>query len=136
MPYPPSSGSMPRPLLLIVDDDPAVLDVTRSMARAIGCRAIVADTAEQALELFAAESPRLTATLVDLHMPGVNGLELLARMREHCAGAHLVLMTGDELDADEQAVADRVTNAVLTKPYHLDRLRKAVYGAAGEARAA
>lgn len=135
MPFQPPSCPQP-PLLLIVDDDPAVLDVTRSMARAIGCRALLADSAAQALELFRDDPHRLSAVVVDLHLPGTDGLQLVRRLREVRDDVHVVLMTGDELDDDVLITAGMAASAVLLKPFHPDDLAAAVFGSAGEAKAA
>ena len=73
MSFQPSSRSIALPQVLIVDDDAAVLDVARSMARAVGWHALVCDHPGQAVELFREHAERIHAVLVDLQ-PG--GLEV------------------------------------------------------------
>lgn len=130
------SRSESVPQLLIVDDDPAVLDVARSMARAIGCHALVADTAHQGLELFREHADRIHALLVDLHMPGADGFALIRAIRAFRADTRVLLMTGDVLDETALARAGVDPDCVLVKPFHLASLREAVFGHPGRANAA
>lgn len=136
MPFPPPSRPEHRPLLLIVDDDAAVLEVTRSMARSMGCRALVADSAAQALEAFRERADDLHAVLVDLHMPSIDGLALIHLVRAHRPGARVVLMTGDDIDEPVLARAGIGPGGVLVKPFSLDDLRAAVFGGLEQDRAA
>ena len=136
MPSLPPSGSLNRPQLLIVDDDPAVLDVTRSMARAIGCHALVADTAQQALDHFRECADRIHTLLVDLNMPRLDGLAFIRLVREYRPSARVLLMTGDVVEPGRLAEAGVPPECVLVKPFSLDHLRDAVFGDSGESRAA
>lgn len=132
----PPSRPVSLPQILIVDDDPAVLDVTRSMARAIGCHALVADTAHQALEHFREYADRIHALLVDLNMPRMDGLGLIRLVREHRPHARVLLMTGDAVDPERLAQAGVPPHCVLVKPFNLSHLKDAVFGDQDQARAA
>jgi DNA-binding response OmpR family regulator len=122
--------------LLIVDDDAAVLDVTRSMARAIGCHALVADNGKQAFDLFRENSERIHAVIVDLNMPRVDGAELIRRIREHSPATFVMLMTGESPDTARVAAAGISPDFVLIKPFTLAGLKSALFGEQGQAQAA
>jgi CheY-like chemotaxis protein len=136
MSFQPPSRLQARPRILIVDDDPAVLDVTRSMARAFGCHSLLADNAQQGLEMFREHSGSLDAVLVDLNMPGLGGLELIRLIREHRADAHVLLMTGDHVDEPVLTAAGIPADCLLNKPFSLARLKSALLGGEGLAEAA
>jgi DNA-binding response OmpR family regulator len=136
VPIQPSSRPEPRPQLLIVDDDAAVLDVTRSMARAIGCHALVADNGRHALELFREHSDRIHAVLVDLNMPRLDGVELIRLIREHRPATFVMLMTGDTVDDARVTAAGISPDYVLIKPFTLDGLKTALFGDRDQAQAA
>lgn len=77
---------------LIVDDD----DILRSrLCMAISARGYDVRTAangDEALALVAESCPDMA--VIDLKMPGMNGLELLTRLREQCASMRVVVLTG------------------------------------------
>ena len=131
---PPTTSARPR--LLIVDDDPAVLDVTRSMARAFGCHSLLADSAQHGLELFLEHSHNLDSVLVDLNMPGIGGLELIRRIRQHRPETHVLLMTADHVDEACLKSAGIPADCLLNKPFSLDQLKSALLGDEGLAEAA
>lgn len=136
MSHPSPSQPLSRPRLLIVDDDPAVLDVTRSMARALGWHALVADDARLALESLRDDPADIHVVLVDLHMPGDGGLELVRRVRECRPDARVLLMTGDAADRASTLAAGAAVDHVLLKPFSLDGLRTALGAGPDQALAA
>ena len=128
--------AQPRPRLLVVDDDPAVLDVTRSMASTFGCHSLLADSAQHGLELFLQHSHSLDSVLVDLNMPGIGGLELIRRIRQHRPETHILLMTGDHVDEACLKSAGIPADCLLNKPFSLAQLRSALLADEGLAEAA
>jgi DNA-binding NtrC family response regulator len=69
--------------VLIVDDDPVQRRLIESMARRFGYEAIAVDGGDAALKLLlAAKGPRIDAVVLDLVMPDLDGLGVLAEMRE------------------------------------------------------
>ena len=109
-----------KPRILIVDDDPGTL---ASLSRAFvleGLEALTASSAPRALERLEAEA--VDAILSDVVMPGMDGLELLARMREQSPGVPVVLMSGQ--GTVETAVKATKLGALdfVEKPVSLDRL--------------
>jgi DNA-binding NtrC family response regulator len=69
--------------ILIVDDDPVQRRLVESMARRFGYDAIAVDGGDAALkQLLAGNGPRIDAVVLDLVMPDLDGLGVLAEMRE------------------------------------------------------
>jgi two-component system nitrogen regulation response regulator NtrX len=109
-----------KPRILIVDDDPGTLE---SLSRAFaleGYVAVTAPSAARALERLGEEP--VDAVLSDVVMPGMDGLELLARLRERCPEIPVVLMSGQA--TLETAVEATRVGALdfVEKPVGLDRL--------------
>ena len=70
-------------LVLVVDDDPLVLDVAARMLEDLGCDVVTAADAEEALETLADQ--RVEILITDVNMPGMDGYELAntaVKMRE------------------------------------------------------
>jgi len=109
-----------KPRILIVDDDPGTLE---SLSRAFaleGYVAVTAPSAARALERLGEEP--VDAVLSDVVMPGMDGLELLTRLRERCPEIPVVLMSGQAtLEAAVEATRVGALDFV-EKPVGLDRL--------------
>ena len=133
MSHPLHQPAVPAPYVLIADDEPAVLEVLRSMARALGCRPLLADTGSQALEMFREHHASIDCALVDLHMPQISGLELLREFRAIDPGARVLIMTGDHLEADQFASETESPDGILAKPFFMTDLQQALLPPQSEA---
>lgn len=102
--------------ILIVDDEPEVLDVLSEQLRCEGYAVTGCRTAEAALERL--KTVPFAAILSDQNMPGMRGLELLARCRELQPHASRVLITGlFSLDTAISAINQGEIFRFLTKPW-------------------
>lgn len=108
------------PCILLVDDDDAMRDVVAFELRKFGCLVVQARSAAAAL--IGARDLPFDLVLTDFHMPGRNGLELLADLRSLYPNLPVVLMSGGGTISQETATADGA-NAFLTKPFSVEDLR-------------
>ena len=106
-----SSG---KPRILVVDDEHQILRALRVILRDAGFEAVPADSAEEALDLAAVQTP--DAAIVDLVLPDLDGVELCRRLREW-SGMPIILLSavGDE-DAKVRALAAGADD-YITKPF-------------------
>jgi DNA-binding response OmpR family regulator len=109
------------PLILIVEDDPTVQGLLRTIMEAEGYDAI---TAADGLEgLLKAEIRHPSVIILDIMMPNVDGERVLQEMRtrEDLAGVPVLIVTGR---ADAHDAFDAVVGAknVFTKPFEPDEL--------------
>ena len=106
--------------ILVVDDDPGMVDTLTDVLAASGY-----DTAKAVSGREAIEKARGTAfdlVLMDIQMPGLNGLQTLHALREVNPRVAVVMMTAytrDELVAESERTTG---HGVLSKPLDLDRL--------------
>ncbi len=109
---------VPRPHILIVDDDVALLENISECLSGEGFEVSVARDAAGALARLAA-LPRPALVIVDQLMPGMTGSELVAQLRREpaLAGVRLVLISGLPPPAGPNAA-----DAVLEKPFGVERL--------------
>jgi len=108
--------------ILVVDDDPDVREVAVSSLESLGYRMLAAENGPAALTVLARNGP-VDLLLVDMAMPGMNGVELIKRARERHGGLRAMLVTGY---ADVAAFAPAAGDLVLQKPYRLERLAESV----------
>jgi CheY-like chemotaxis protein len=108
--------------ILIVDDNNVVQDVLKEFFKE-RYQIQLAPNASQALSMIVRQAPDLV--LLDVKMPGLDGLSLLKSLRETGVSMPIFLMTGyDSLQVAQEALTSGA-NAYLPKPFdlmHLDRL--------------
>src|SRR5215204_6160135 len=89
-----SLATRTRPCVLVVDDEPALLELVRDVVgRGIDCRVLPAATLREAEELIRGESVQLL--LIDVNLPDGNGMSLVPILREHHPAAEAVVITGE-----------------------------------------
>jgi len=103
--------------VLFVDDDPMVSNSTVAMLEQLGHRVLVAPSASLALDVIRLE-PRIDLVITDHAMPGMNGMELAARIRTLKPDVPIILATGY---ADVPASRDPSIPRI-DKPYRLEKL--------------
>jgi PAS domain S-box-containing protein len=101
--------------ILVVDDEPAVLNVVRRSLAASGYDVLVAPNAAEALKLCAQHGDSLRLVLTDVVMPGMGGRELAAKLAPLCPNARMLFMSG--YTDDDLARRGVLGNAFLRKPF-------------------
>src|SRR5438270_12790061 len=106
---------MPNEPILIIDDNPANLKLTRALLSAEGYHVSTAEDAEQALLVLNGFQPRLI--LMDIQLPGMDGLELTRRLRADpkTRGAVIVALTAYSMKDDEQRVRKAGCDGYISK---------------------
>ena len=84
-------------LALVVDDDLNVVSTVKKMLEYGGMRCVIANTGEQALELF--EAGKFDIVLTDLQMPNINGLHVISEITKIDPVQPIMVMTGIERKA-------------------------------------
>ena len=114
--------------ILIVDDNNVVQDVLNEFFKE-RYQVQAAPNASQALSLIVRQPPDLV--LLDVKMPGLDGLSLLKSLRETGVSMPIFLMTGyDSLQVAQEALTSGA-NAYLPKPFDLMHLERLVTEAIG-----
>ena len=85
-----------RDLILVVDDDPTLRIPVRVALETAGYAVEEAADGEEALEKFSRFKP--AAIMMDVEMPGLNGFDVCARIREDEAGVHVPILMVTSLD--------------------------------------
>ena len=94
--------------ILVVDDDPFVAEMLAVILDADGYAVETAEDGEDALAKFAA-APDTGLVISDMNMPGMTGLELIARIRTAKPGIPAILLTG----SDDVALGEEVDEYLL-----------------------
>ncbi len=121
----PSPG-VARPSVLVVEDNLMNQIIAREMVAALGLEPAVVGSGEEALTSCQCTTPDLV--LMDVQMPGMDGLEATRRLRALQAAGRLrrfpiIALTAHAMASDHQASLDAGMDAHLTKPVQLEQLR-------------
>ena len=113
-----------RGRVLVVDDDPEVLETLAELLEHLGYEASTAASGEEAIVAMATVRPQVA--FLDLAMPGISGLEALTYFRQHHRTVPVIVITG--APGQESAQQARAAGAfdVLAKPYDLPTLQSLV----------
>jgi len=115
-------------LVLIVEDEPDLMDVAAALYISMGYEVVTASNAQEALALL--ETRPVDILFTDIIMPhGMNGVELALHAREHHPDVKVILASGYPLPAlklDESSLSDF---AFVNKPYRLSDLARALRSA-------
>jgi len=106
--------------ILVVDDEPMIRSVVRQILEHEGYEVEVAADGLDALTLFGAEPDRFTAAIVDYAMPGIDGNELIRRLRDLRADLPIIQASGWRGDDRDVETGDAVVQ--LAKPFQVDEL--------------
>lgn len=110
--------------ILIVDDQPGIRLLLEEIFQNGGYQTEVARNGEEALQLV--DEVKVDCVLLDMKMPGIDGVEVLKRLKKDWPHIPVLMMTGcDELHLTEQALqlgAERY----FTKPFDIFEVKEAV----------
>ena len=96
------AGSPPaRGQLLVVDDDPLVLELISNVLTSLGYRVESTSEADEAMRLFVQSPGRFDALVLDQRLDGTTGLDLLEAMRRHRPEVPALICSGEELPPGE-----------------------------------
>jgi DNA-binding response OmpR family regulator/anti-sigma regulatory factor (Ser/Thr protein kinase) len=119
------------PTILVVDDDRATLMLIEGRLKSYGNQSILMRTGEQALHWLKSHPGEADAILLDRNMPGMNGLELVHRIKHEPEHARLpiIMITGSDSSEHMREGIDAGIFYYLAKPVE-DEVLRSVLGAA------
>lgn len=105
--------------VLVVDDEPQIRRTLATNLRARSFEVILASSGEEALALAAARPPDVV--ILDLGLPGIDGIAVIERLREH-SNVPIIVLSVRENEADKVRALDVGADDYLTKPFGMDEL--------------
>jgi DNA-binding response OmpR family regulator len=108
-----------KELVLVVDDEPAIVRLVRAKLQADGYAIVTAGDGETGLTLLEDERPDLV--VLDVMMPGIDGFETLRRIRAS-SRVPVIMLTARSGDRDKVRGLDLGADDYLAKPFNPDEL--------------
>ena len=110
--------------ILVVDDEPQICELLQRFLSLRGYRVRAVPDGPQALAAVEQEVPQLV--VLDMNMPGMNGVEVLRKLRAKKYGGGTILLTTGQDDKLLQEALDLGSVDVMGKPVDLERLALAI----------
>ncbi|MCP4694259.1 MAG: response regulator [Desulfobacterales bacterium] len=112
--------------ILLVDDEDITLTVGRAMLEKRGFDVLVAEDGPTAVETFREHESRICLVVLDLLMPGMDGVEVFTELRKIAPGVRVIIASGHM----KSQVAERFTDATpagyIHKPFNLKEISKTI----------
>jgi len=117
--YPIGEFEMP-PKILLVDDEKEFVHTLSERLQTRNLDSAVVYDGEEALAFIESEEPEVM--VLDLKMPGIDGIEVLRRVKRTHPNVEVIILTGHGSDKEKQIAADLGAYAYLQKPIDIDLL--------------
>lgn len=127
-----SAPATPRRLILLVDDDATLLEYISTVLRHAGYDTLDATSAPEALQRIAEREADIALALLDINMPGMSGLDLARRLKDHTSVPFMFLSSVDDAESARQAASHGAVG-FLVKPVDAGRLLPAFESALARA---
>jgi len=113
---------MASPQILVVEDNEKNMKLFRDVLQASGYETLEATSGEDGLELARSHAPALV--LMDVQLPGIDGIETLARLRqdERTASIPVLALTAQAMTGDLERFLDAGFDGYLSKPVDIVEL--------------
>ncbi|MFT8319231.1 MAG: response regulator [Sporolactobacillus sp.] len=111
--------------VLVVDDQYGIRLLLNEILKKEGLEALLASTGQQALEFVREKRPGLA--LVDMRIPGMNGVDILKKIKEINPEVKVMIMTAY---GDDQMIREAKKNgaiAYFSKPFDIEKLLAAIH---------
>ena len=104
-------------VVLIVDDEPGVRALASEILGRLSVSCLTATDGYDAMRQFEAHADEISAVLLDLTMPGLDGSEVLARLREMKPDVKVILCSGFDANDASSGLGENRPSRFLRKPY-------------------
>ncbi len=112
-------NSAVKPLILVVEDDPAVRNLIVAALEAHGLRHMAVETAHAAIAAASSQTPSIV--LLDLGLPDMDGVKVVESVRTW-SGMPIIVVSARSEDADKIRALDAGADDYLTKPFAIEEL--------------
>jgi two-component system cell cycle sensor histidine kinase/response regulator CckA len=117
-----------RGKILVVDDDPTIVEVTREFLQQAHFEVLVALSGREGINLFRQHASQISLVISDLTMPEMNGIEMIKELRSMAPLTPVILITGADETTRSQAWQELAgaRGRLLRKPFLMKELMQAI----------
>jgi len=108
--------------VLVVDDEIALLEITRETLETFNYRVLTAENGAEALAVYQSEAGIIRVVITDMMMPVMDGDPLVEELRKIQPEVKVICITGLEVTTASRRLPQLNPNGLLTKPYPTEKL--------------
>jgi CheY-like chemotaxis protein len=124
---PTAAMSMGSGTVLLVDDEPMILDVGQRMLERLGYSVLTAASGKEALEVFGRHKDAVQLVILDMVMPRMGGRDTFYRLRELRADVKVLLSSGYSADSGAAELLGEGCAGFIQKPFSLQALSQKLF---------
>lgn len=114
--------------ILVVEDQKDVRLILNHFLQHYGCSPVLAESGEEALELYEEAGDRIDAILLDMRLPGKSGFEVTRHLRAHGYDRPIIALTAHVGEADQTKCIEAGCSHFMRKPIDQDALLRVLLG--------
>ena len=113
--------------ILVLEDDALTQRLMENRLQQWGCNSYISENGLFGLQLL--QNHKIDLVLLDMHLPGMNGFDWVARLRQDPQFAQLpiIILSGDAYTKDKDLFKELNINDFVLKPYNSEELQEKIY---------
>lgn len=119
---PKAKPSRGKPGILVVDDDHMLRIMVQFGLERSGFEVLLASRGQEAIDLYREHHQKIDVVLLDIRMPGMDGIQTMEFLRDLNPAVLVCLMTGDPRAYETSRLLPRKPSHVIAKPFRPDEL--------------
>ena len=108
--------------ILLVDDEPMIIEVGREILAVLGYEVLTAVTGRQAIDLYRSNPDGINLFIIDMIMPHMSGSELFDLLKRINPAVKVLLSSGYSIDGQAREILDRGCDGFIQKPFSVSQL--------------
>lgn len=112
--------------ILIIEDEEMMLETCKNLCEHIGYSVLTANNGEEGLKVFNENKDKISLTILDMEMPGMNGLETYLELKKIDENVKVIISSGFAKEGNVNIALSKGAKSFLKKPYRLKDLSKSI----------
>ena len=121
-------NKLPASHILLVDDEPLLLDMSSTMLMRLGCTVDKAENGYTAIDIYKEKKDLISAVILDISMPGLSGKDTYHELKKINPEIKVILASGISPDADYNSLLSNGAAGFIQKPYRIQQLYEKLAG--------
>jgi PAS domain S-box-containing protein len=112
--------------ILLVDDEDVIIDVGKESLEVFGYDVLTAKSGQDAIEIFKTKNGEIDLIILDMIMPGMNGIETFNILKSINPNVKVILSSGYSAETHAAKIMEQGGNGFIQKPYNMTDLSRKV----------
>jgi len=113
--------------ILVVDDEEIIRLGIKPLLNEFGFEVLLAESGEEAIQIFQSESANIDLVILDMVLPGINGSMTFKKMKEIDNHARIIMTSGFSKEKDVEDLKKEGLCAFIRKPFRKIELNKIIF---------